>query len=124
MAEQLLAADDASRLVAILDEYLAAAAAGKMSDKEALLARHPEMAAPPAACLESLRFIGQAFDPPPAEIAAETHPLDRTLGDFQLLREIGRGGMGVVYEARQLSLARRIALKILPFAGALDPRQL
>ncbi|MGH7135364.1 MAG: tetratricopeptide repeat protein, partial [Pirellulales bacterium] len=42
----------------------------------------------------------------------------------QLLREIGRGGMGVVYEARQLSLARRIALKILPFAGALDPRQL
>src|SRR5205807_183146 len=46
------------------------------------------------------------------------------LGDYRLIREIGRGGMGVVYEAEQISLARRVALKVLPMAAALDPRQL
>jgi eukaryotic-like serine/threonine-protein kinase len=46
------------------------------------------------------------------------------LGDFRLLCEVSRGGMGVVYEATQLSLGRRVALKIMPNAAALDPRHL
>ena len=46
------------------------------------------------------------------------------MGDFQIIREVGRGGMGVLYEAHQLSIDRRVALKVLPFAATLDARQL
>ena len=49
---------------------------------------------------------------------------NKPLGDFRIIREIGRGGMGVVYEAEQMALGRRVAVKVLPFAALLDPRQL
>jgi serine/threonine protein kinase len=46
------------------------------------------------------------------------------LGDFRIVCELGRGGMGIVYESEQQSLARRVAIKVLPRQSLVDSRQL
>lgn len=58
------------------------------------------------------------------KIAKDYEPPTKTLGDYRIVREIGRGGMGIVYEAHQISLDRRVALKILPLACLLGERQI
>src|SRR5919204_706509 len=110
-----------ARLVRVLEEYLAALEAGTPPDKDTWLARHPELAEDLEACLASLEFIRRADTRTGAD---GPEPALRVLGDYRLRREVGRGGMGIVYEAEQISLARRVARNVLPFAAALDPKQL
>jgi serine/threonine protein kinase/WD40 repeat protein len=114
-------APDDPRVIAAVEEYLAALDAGRRPDRAQFLARYPgDVAAALAECLDGLELVrsaGLGLRPPPDDPPA-------TLGDFRLLREVGRGGMGVVYEAEQISLRRRVALKVLSLAGGLDDRQL
>ncbi len=122
------------RLVAAVQEYLAAVEAGQRPSRQELLSRYPDIAEDLSACLQGLAFVNSAA----AQMKGETGhssaepesgiegdmAMAKPLGDFKLVREIGRGGMGVVYEAQQLSLGRRVAVKVLSFAAALDPRHL
>ena len=117
-------------VIGILEEFLAELEAGARPNPEELVARCPEMAEPLKACLASLELLQDAAlslrgsGRPEQPAALENLSELGQLGDFRLVREVGRGGMGVVYEAEQISLGRRVALKVLPFAAALDARQL
>ncbi|HEV3078755.1 MAG TPA: serine/threonine-protein kinase, partial [Gemmataceae bacterium] len=88
--------------------------------------RYPQIAAILRQVLPAVQVMGGgAKDSPLGDESADSaSALRGCLADFRILREIGRGGMGIVYEAEQLSLSRRVALKVLPFAATLDGKQL
>jgi hypothetical protein len=129
------ARSESPRLVAAVREYTAALEAGQRPSRQEFLQRYADVAEELAACIDSLAFVHSAA----AQMQGSIRGVARTasaaadgidpaaaqpLGDFRLVREIGRGGMGVVYEAVQLSLGRRVAVKVLPLAATLDSRHL
>src|SRR5262245_42327025 len=124
---------DDPRVWELVTEFQEELKAGRRPDRMAYVNRYPELAGAVAECLDGLQMLhsglssagsaprkpGQGQSPDVA-VAPSSAPL----GDFQIIGEIARGGMGVVYEAVQLSLGRRVALKVLPFASTLEPRHL
>jgi hypothetical protein len=110
----------------LLEELAAKLQAGEPLDLEACIQKHPEYAErlrrllPTVQVLAELGRSGASVQPS----VANDGLTPGILGDFRIVREIGCGGMGVVYEAEQISLGRRVALKVLPFASTLDAKQL
>ncbi len=109
--------DDAA-LDDLVDEVCAQLHAGESVDVEQLASRFPELADQ----LRNLFPTLLAINSLEGALSTEVHSDNQTLGDFRLIRQIARGGMGVVYEAQQLSIPRRVALKMLPFASLVDRR--
>ncbi len=115
-------------LAELVEEFADRLRSGAAADPSDFIREHPEHADQLRELLPGARVLaelgrssgGPSF--PPAVAADGAAP--GVLGEFRVVRELGRGGMGVVYEAVQVSLGRRVALKVLPFAATMDPRQL
>jgi eukaryotic-like serine/threonine-protein kinase len=146
MSEEYAAASEREqRFNDVVAAYLDAVEEGRPADQQELLARHPDLAPELqlffdeqeelARLAAPLRAVAQAIarSPPPTgpplpdplgifSTSPEAGP--RIIGDYELIREIGRGGMGVVFEARQTSLNRRVALKMVNAGPQVSPDQL
>ena len=111
-----------SRYEILLDELVEAIRLRDPQQVTRFLDLHPDHRNQLEQMLPTLRSMlqinGDCDDPEVIAVpgAPIEFAMDRSLGDFRLLREIGRGGMGIVYEAEQVSMRRKVAVKVLPFA--------
>jgi serine/threonine protein kinase/tetratricopeptide (TPR) repeat protein len=119
---------DREPLEQLAESFLARFRAGERPSLTEIIAAHPELGDQIRSLFPALVEMEQAGSAiGPATGSAAPGPLPGTarleaLGDFRIIREVGRGGMGVVYEAIQESLGRHVALKVFaPWARA-DPK--
>ncbi len=112
----------------VVEEFTRRVQSGEDVDPEEYARKYPESASILRGVLGTLYHVGllsrsgltRRLSAPPTSGFVQPS----TFGDFAIRREVGRGGMGIVYEAEQISLSRRVALKVLPTAAALDARSL
>ncbi len=114
-------------LAELAEDFVVRFRRGERPSVNEYVQQHPDLSEDIQKVIKTLLTIEQRASNSASAAAApdgNNHgDLPRQIGDFRIIRQVGRGGMGIVYEAEQMSLGRRVALKVLPQQMLLDERQ-
>ncbi len=109
----------------LADEFIASHRRGENPNWEEYAERFPQWKDRIRELFPMLLLLeNHRHEPPARPLPAAPPTMPERLGEYRIIREIGRGGMGIVYEATQETLDRQVALKVLPLHATTDPSYL